>query len=164
MTTGDEGIFPVSDVNIRLAQLSDRDQLVRFREVLWPNATVKEHAQELTLIHEGNLPLTMPLVILVAQTEDRTLAGFLEIDLRSHADGCNPSRPVGYVEGWYVAESHRNRGIGRKLVAAAEDWARSQGCVEIASDTWIENEVSQRAHKALGYEVVDRCVHYRKTL
>jgi len=84
--------------------------------------------------------------------------------LRSHADGCNPSRPVGYVEGWYVAESHRNRGIGRKLVAAAEDWARSQGCVEIASDTWIENEVSQRAHKALGYEVVDRCVHYRKTL
>ena len=149
MTTGDEGIFPVSDVNIRLAQLSDRDQLVRFREVLWPNATVEEHAQELTLILEGNLPLTMPLVILVAQTEDRTLAGFLEIDLRSHADGCNPSRPVGYVEGWYVAESHRNRGIGRKLVAAAEDWARSQGCVEIASDTWIENEVSQRAHKAL---------------
>jgi aminoglycoside 6'-N-acetyltransferase I len=164
MTNGDEGIFPVSDVNIRLAQLSDRDQLVRFREALWPNATVKEHAQELTLILEGNLPLTMPLVILVAQTEDRTLAGFLEIDLRSHADGCNPSRPVGYVEGWYVAESHRNRGIGRKLVAAAEDWARSQGCVEIASDTWIENEVSQRAHKALGYEVVDRCVHYRKTL
>jgi len=48
--------------------------------------------------------------------------------------------------------------------AAAEDWARSQGCVEVASDTWIDNEESQRVHEALGYQVVDRCVHYRKTL
>src|SRR5204863_3252567 len=55
---------------------------------------------------------------------------FLEVDLRSHADGCNPSRPVGYIEGWYVAQSYRTRGIGRKLLAAAEDWARSQGCIE----------------------------------
>ena len=94
----------------------------------------------------------------------RILAGFVEVDLRSHADGCNPARPVGYIEGWYVAEDHRHRGMGRKLLAAAEDWARRQGCVEMASDTWIDNEVSQRVHEALGYEVVDRCVHYRKTL
>jgi len=55
-------------------------------------------------------------------------------------------------------------GIGRKRLAVAEDWARRQGCVEIASDTWVDNEVSQRVHEALGYEVVDSCVHYRKTL
>lgn len=33
--------------------------------------------------------------------------------------------------------------------------------VQVAS---IENEVSQRMHGALGYEVVDRCVRFRKTL
>ena len=159
-----KGVSPVSDIHIRLAQLSDRDQLVRFREALWPTATAEEHAQELIQILEGKAVVTMPLVIFVAETSDRTLAGFLEIDLRSHADGCNPSRPVGYVEGWYVAENQRHMGVGRKLLAAAEDWARSQGCVEMASDTWIDNEVSQRVHEALGYEVVDRCVHYRKTL
>ena len=53
---------------------------------------------------------------------------------------------------------HRALGIG------AEDWARSQGCMKIASDTWIDNEPSQRAHEALSFEVVDRCVHYRKAL
>jgi aminoglycoside 6'-N-acetyltransferase I len=159
-----KGLRSVSDVCIRLAQLSDRDQLLPFHEALWPKASAEEHARELSLILEGNAPVTMPLVILVAETSDGVLAGFLEVDLRSHADGCNPSRPVGYVEGWYVSEDHRQRGIGRKLLAAAEDWARSQGCVEIASDTWIDNEVSQRVHEALGYEVVDRCVHYRKAL
>jgi aminoglycoside 6'-N-acetyltransferase I len=154
----------VSDISIRPAQLSDREQLLRFREALWPNAPVEEHARELTLILEGKAPVTMPLIILVAEASDRILAGFLEIDLRSHADGCNPSRPVGYIEGWYVAENHRHKGIGKKLLAVAEEWARSQGCVEMASDTWVDNEVSQRVHEALGYEVVDRCVHYRKTL
>jgi aminoglycoside 6'-N-acetyltransferase I len=108
--------------------------------------------------------VTLPLIILVAEARDRMLVGFLEVDLRSHADGCNPVRPVGYLEGWYVDENHRSRGIGRKLLAMAEEWARSQGCVEMASDTWIDNEVSQRVHEELGYEVVDRCVHYRKTL
>jgi len=154
----------VSDICVRLAQLSDREQLVRMHEALWPKTPAEEHARELTQILEGKPVVTMPLIILVAEAGDRTLAGFLEVDLRSHADGCNPLRPVGYIEGWYVAENHRHKGVGRKLLAAAEDWARNQGCVEIASDTWVDNEVSQRVHEALGYEVVDRCVHYRKTL
>jgi len=158
----------VSQISIRHAQPSDRDELVRFHVALWPNATADEHRRELTQIFEGKFPMTMPLVILVAELADdagtRRLVGFLEADLRSHADGCNPAQPVGYVEGWYVAEGHRHRGVGRQLLAAAEDWARGHGCVEMASDTWIDNEISQRAHEALGYEVVDRCVHYRKTL
>jgi aminoglycoside 6'-N-acetyltransferase I len=134
------------------------------REALWPKTPAGEHARELTDILEGKPVTTLPLIILVAEASDRGLAGFLEVDLRSHADGCNPSRPVGYVEGWYVAENHRHRSTGKKLLAAAEDWTRSQGCIEIASDTWVDNEVSQRVHEALGYEVVDRCVHYRKAL
>ena len=84
---------PMSDICIRLAQLSDRDQLVRMREALWPKSSADEHTLELALILEGKAPVTMPLIILVAEASDRALAGFLEIDLRSHADGCNPSRP-----------------------------------------------------------------------
>lgn len=152
------------EIRIRLSQPSDHDQLVPLLVALWPSSAAEEHARELTAILQGKAPLTMPLIILVAETSDGTLVGFLEVDLRSHADGCNPAQPVGYVEGWYVAENHRHQGIGKKLLAAAEDWARTHGCVEMASDTWIDNALSQRVHEALGYEVVDRCVHYRKAL
>jgi len=134
------------------------------REALWPESSAEEYGRELTPILVGRAPGTLPLAILVAEAGDGTLAGFAEVDLRSHADGCDPSRPVGYVEGWYVVESRRRLGIGARLLAAAENWARNHGCVEIASDTWIDNELSQRMHEALGFEVVDRCVHFRKTL
>ena len=153
-------------MNIRPAHLSDFDQLAHLCEALWPSSSAAEHAQELRLILEGNaaLVLTMPIEIFVADAPGETLVGFVEVDLRSHADGCNPSQPVGYIEGWYVAEDQRHLGIGKKLLEQAEDWARAHGCAEIASDALMDNEVSQRAHEALGYEVVDRCVHYRKTL
>lgn len=152
------------EVCVRQAKPTDRDQLARLREALWPEASAEEHARELEPILAGETPGSMPLVNFVAETDDGKLFGFAEVDLRSHADGCCPARPVGYLEGWYVAEESRHSGIGRRLLTTAEDWARSHGCVEMASDTWIENKLSQTCHEALGFEVVDRCVHYRKTL
>jgi aminoglycoside 6'-N-acetyltransferase I len=135
-------------------------------EALWPKSSAKEHSQELQLLLGGKADsvLTTPLIILVAEANDGRLVGFLEVDLRSHADGCDPLQPVGYVEGWYVSEDHRQRGVGKMMLTEAENWARSHKCVEMASDALIDNELSQRAHEALGFEVVDRCVHYRKKL
>jgi aminoglycoside 6'-N-acetyltransferase I len=154
----------VKDVLVRFAQPSDLEQLARLREVLWPESSAEEHGEELALILVGTFPRVMPLVILVAQAGDGTLAGFLEVGLRSCADGCNESRAVGYVEGWYVEENWRRQGVGAELLRAAEGWARGQGCLEMASDTAIDNLVSQRAHEALGFEVAEHSVLYRKTL
>lgn len=152
------------DVQIRQATPADCDQLARLREALWPETSAAEHARELEPILAGKTPGAMPLVHFVATTADGRLLGFAEVDLRSHADGCNPGRPVGYLEGWYVVEEARHSGVGRRLLSAAENWARRHGCLEMASDTWIDNELSQACHEALGFEVVDRCVHYRKSL
>ena len=53
----------------------------------------------------------------------------MEVDLRSHADGCSPAQAVGYIEGWYVAKDYRRHGLGGKLISEAEDWPRSHKCV-----------------------------------
>ena len=154
----------VSEVSVRLAQLLDREYLVRMRTALWPDTSAEKHDREVLALLSGTAALTMPLAIFVAATNDGRAVGFLEVDLRSHADGCSPAQPSGYIEGWFVAEDYRQQGVGKKLVEAAEEWARGHGCIEIGSDALIDNEISQRAHQALGYEVVDRCVNYRKTL
>ena len=58
----------------------------------------------------------------------------------------------------------RRQGIGGGLVAAAEDWARSHGCTEMASDTELGNRVSEAAHLRLGYQVAARVTAFRKRL
>jgi aminoglycoside 6'-N-acetyltransferase I len=118
----------------------------------------------LALLLGGEFPGNLPGVIFVAHHRDDGVMGLIEVDLRSHADGCDPSHPVGYVEGWYVVPAYRRRKIAARLLVAAEEWARSQGCREMASDAWVDNLTSQHVHEALGFEVVDRCVHYRKAL
>ena len=152
------------ETSVRLAQPSDLPSLAPLLAALWPESPAEEHAGELKLILAGKIPGTLPLVIFVAEDRDGTLVGFLECGLRSHAESCNPAHPVGYVEGWYVTEAYRRKGIGRSLLAAAEEWARRQGCVELASDAVIDNTLSQNVHQRLGFEVVERSVLFRKTL
>jgi aminoglycoside 6'-N-acetyltransferase I len=134
------------------------------RLALWPDGTIEEQMQELDAILSTGKSGTLPGVMLVAEEADGSLIGFLEAGLRSHADGCNTERPVGFVEGWFVREQNRNQGAGKELVSAAEAWARSLGCLEMASDTQVENLESQLVHQALGFEIADRCVHFRKAL
>jgi aminoglycoside 6'-N-acetyltransferase I len=149
---------------VRPAKLSDLAQLAPLREALWPDSTAAEHANELSDILGGKSLGLMPLVIFVAEVPEKTLVGFLEVGLRSCADGCDLKYPVGYVEGWYVADTHRRQGVGAALLRAAEDWARCQGCREIASDTQITNTLSQSVHESLGFQVAERSILYRKPL
>ncbi len=134
------------------------------RALLWPDASPEEHLAEFEADSLNGGQPDFPCVALVSEEEHGALSGFLEVGMRSHADGCDTSRPVGFVEGWFVLEEHRGNGIGRELMRAAEAWARARGCLEMASDALIDNSASERAHKAMGFEVVDRCVHLRKAL
>lgn len=101
--------------------------------------------------------------ILVAEDGKGGFIGWLEVSLRGYAEGCETS-PVGYLEGWYVMPEHRKKGVGRKLIEAAEDWARGKGCTEMASDTELQNALSQRVHTRLGYVQVEQIVCFRKLL
>jgi aminoglycoside 6'-N-acetyltransferase I len=150
--------------SIRQAQSSDREPLVQMRVALWPESSAEEQAAEVDTWLSRSGPGKVPLTILLAEDSSGALTGFIEVGLRSHADGCDIAQPVGYIEGWFICEERRGRGAGRALMQAAEDWSRAQGAVEIASDALIDNLGSQDAHRALGFEEVDRCVHLRKRL
>ncbi len=143
---------------------SDLKALGKMRHALWPESSVEHHEEELGPILAGKAPGIMPLVYFVAEAPNGEVAGFVEVGLRSTADGCDWVRAVGYIEGWYVAESYRRRGIGGQLIAAAENWAREQGCVEMASDTQFDNVQSLQAHLRLGYEIAERSILFRKSL
>jgi aminoglycoside 6'-N-acetyltransferase I len=149
---------------IRMAETSDRDQLAALHLLLWPECSLEEEKLAIDVLLSTGTSGTLPAAVFVAKADDGRIIGFLEVGLRSHADGCDPAQPVGFVEGWFVLEESRNQGVGRALMSAAEQWARQNAAIEMASDTWITREDSHRAHEALGFEAVDRCVHFRKSL
>ena len=144
---------------IRRAELNDSDEWLRMRTALWPDCSDGKHRTEM----EDILANETGLAVFVAAEPSGCLCGFVEVSLRQSVEGCG-TRPVGYIEGWFVDPDWRRQGIGRSLAVSAEAWALDKGCQEMASDCSIDNGVSLVVHLLLGYEEVERLIHFRKTL
>jgi aminoglycoside 6'-N-acetyltransferase I len=145
------------EVSIRRVTQEDKAEWLRMRKGVWPEAPDEylDYDMDDVLSSDRN-------AVFFALFGD-TPVGMIEVHLRESAEGCFSS-PVGYIEAWFVDESLRGKGIAGALTDAAENWARGKGCTDMASDTWLENGVSIRAHAKMGYSEVERLVHFVKQL
>ncbi len=148
----------MSAPQIRPATDQDHGSWFRLRRSLWPRCPDKKHELEITqlLRSEG--------IAFLAETDDGEIIGLAEVSLRrDHVDGASIC-PVPYLEGWFVDAAFRGQGVGRALIAAVEGWAIERGYSELASDAEIENALSIRLHRQLGFTEIDRNVTFLKTL
>lgn len=141
----------------------DRSEWLRLLRGLHPESTDADHAPSIdSFLSNRSIGELIPAAVFVAERPDGRLGGILELSVRNYAEGCSGDTP--YVESWYVDEDLRGAGIGYALMKAAETWARERGFTDLASDALVDNSLSNAAHKALGFEVVERIVVFRKSL
>lgn len=95
--------------------------------------------------------------------EEGQPVGFAEASLRPFANGCLGS-PVPFLEGIWVARDARAKGVGARLVAACEAWAREGGYGELGSDAELTNQIALQAHQAWGFKETERVIYLRKVL
>jgi aminoglycoside 6'-N-acetyltransferase I len=147
---------------VRSATKADAETWLAMRMALWPDGGEEDLRLEVARYFVAHGAPLLPHQVFVAE-RGGNMVGMLELSLRPYADGCESS-PVPFIEAWYVAPEARRGGVGGALVKAAEQWALDNGYSEIASDALLENTESERAHKALGFEEVERAIRFRKTL
>jgi aminoglycoside 6'-N-acetyltransferase I len=145
------------EIVIRRATLDDKPEWFNMRKGIWPEAP-----DEYMDFDMDDILASEDDAVFFAWVDGKPV-GMIEARLRDYGEGCETS-PVGYVEGWFVYPEMRGKGIAGALTQAAEDWARGKGCTEMASDTWLDNEASIRAHLKMGYFEVERLVHFVKQL
>ena len=145
------------EITIRRVTPQEKEEWFKMRKGVWPEAP-----DEYLNFDMDDIFTSEQDIVFFALVQNKPV-GMIEARIRDYGEGCETS-PVGYIEGWFVQEEYRGKGIAGALTQAAENWAREKGCAEMASDTWLENERSMRAHEKMGYIEVERLVHYVKQL
>lgn len=64
----------------------------------------------------------------------------------------NQNAPVAWLTALVVAERARGKGIGKQLVAVAEDWARRHGASRLALTSALHRHEAHDFYKRLGYD------------
>lgn len=139
---------------------SELQHWLDLRCLLWPDDSTS-HLSDITRYFNGQNPHIER--VWGVRLEGSPVMGFLELSLRSYAEGTGDS-PVPYVEGWFVRADARGKGAGKALIEKAMDWASSRGFAHLASDTDLSNEESIRAHHAVGFTEVGRQVAFLRPL
>ena len=84
--------------------------------------------------------------VFLADGPDGAALGLMSV--ASHAT-IHADAPVAYITALVTSAAARGRGIGRAMVAVAEQWARDKGCVRIS--------VTSAEHRADAHAFYPRC-------
>lgn len=143
---------------IRKAEIQDLPIVAKLACCLWPGHTIEDMQADLAQLMKKT-DATCFLAFM-----DHAAVGFAQCQLRCDYVEGTDSSPVGYLEGIYVAEEHRHKGIASMLLHACENWAKAQGCIEFASDCELANTESLQFHLNVGFQEANRIICFTKKL
>ena len=143
---------------LRKAEQKDKNTIGSLALLLWPGHAVEELREEIAEI------LKSKEAVFFLAVEGEEAIGFSQCQLRhDYVEGTNSS-PVGYLEGIFVKERFRKRGIAGALLLQCQNWAKEKGCTEFASDCELHNEASRSFHLHHGFQEANRIICFTKPL
>jgi aminoglycoside 6'-N-acetyltransferase I len=146
-------------VVVREVRAEDAELWVGLRRALWPDADPSDRSTVDEFFSNGNPPRRGGLSGLPWAFGGRVI----ELSLRAYVRGAD-KLPAPFVEGWFVSDEARRKGVGRQLIAAVERWAREHGYNQLGSDTELENELGLVTHLATGFSEVERVRFFIKNV
>ena len=145
-------------VVIRKASPEDAETVAELANMLWEGHTKEELTEEMQELLADD-----ECAIFLAVADGRPVA-FAQCQLRHDYVEGTESSPVGYMEGVFVMEEYRRRGVAARLLHSCELWAGSMGCTEFASDCELTNTESRLFHLGSGFTEANRVVCFVKQI
>ncbi len=136
---------------------ADTDMWLGMYRKLWA-----DHTDEALLAEIHRIGKSSKRSAFVAEAGGYAL-GFAEYALRDYANGCD-SQPVPFLEGVWVDDEYRGKGVAKALIEFLITRAERAGFKEFGSDVELSNYSSQLMHEKLGFEQREKVVYYRKVL
>lgn len=126
-----------------------------FREKLYGDIDAEALAAEL-----GSATFSTWMDVYLIWTAEEKAIGFLELSERNIVDGCETS-PVAYLEGIYIVEAYRGKGLGQQLIEFCKQWTKDNGMSELATDSSWHDVTAQKFHARMGFEETERIVQFK---
>lgn len=143
---------------IKQATVADVRILAELAIEMWDENTVEGLAGDFAEIISGENAVCYILY------EEENPVGFAQCQLRfDYVEGTETS-PVGYLEGIFIREEFRHKGLAKDLLQACQQWAKEKGCTEFASDCELDNVDSFRFHLAMGFQEANRVICFTKEI
>ena len=145
-------------IEYRKATNADSEAIALLAVQMWASHTVEDLSNVFSSLMESDNNALFLLII------NGTIEGFAQCGLRRDYVEGTDSSPVGYLEGIFVKEEYRKRGVARDMLEACQKWAKEQGCAEFASDCQLDNEDSLKFHIKMGFVEANRIICFTKQL
>lgn len=143
---------------IKRAEEKDIAAIVNLAAMMWSNHSVEELNNEFSELYRKEEAQFF------LKYENDIPVGFAQSQLRhDYVEGTETS-PVGYLEGIFVKEGFRHKGYAGALLAECENWAKSKGCKEFASDCELDNDDSLQFHRAMKFTEANRIICFTKKI
>lgn len=90
--------------------------------------------------------------VFVACSPSGAVVGWVHVFLALRLE----SRPFAELGGFVVAEGHRRRGVGRKLLAAAQSWSQERGAGKLRVRSRVDRAAARAFYESRGFAATKR--------
>ena len=144
-----------TQITIRPANARDAGDIAALCHQLGYPSSRKQVEQRLLRIRQD-----ASQAIFLAERPDGRVVGWVQVCARQLVVADLQAE----IEGLVVDEGHRGGGIGRRLMARAEQWARERGCQAVLLRSNIIREGAHAFYEGIGYEDIKTSKTFRKAL
>ena len=92
--------------------------------------------------------------------DDDKVVGFLNSTIHQDYVEGSDDKQTGYVEGIYVLETYRKQNVAKLMFEHLLEYYKQRNIKSIGSDAFVDNLLSDKFHKAIGFKEVSINRHY----